>query len=480
MSVRDAYPKPKLPDSHYFLSLARGESMRTFALRPGVVWSILGLGTLLATWGLGATLYIAFHDDMRGSIIARVAEMQYAYEDRLADARAQLDRVTSRQLLDQNSFEGKVHELLSRQAQLEQRASIVATMAGQASQIGETTASLGDRGRQKQAEAAAKATPATALMAIGAAAGAAHPQPASDSVLDSVKAFAPVAPAAPAAASGKPRPLEDPHADRPERTSALPDDRDLRSLADLADAADNPDVAAPTRLGLIAHSLDRMEKRQIATLGQIGQSAGATIARLRSVMDEAGIGAERIAATPAAGGVGGPFIPVAVDKDAPAFDKAVSSVERSLLVEDRLRRAVPFIPVRRPLNGEAEVSSPFGYRPDPFLGRLALHPGLDLVQAWGSTVKATGAGRVVHAGPMGGYGNMVEIDHGAGLATRYGHLSEVLVEEGQTVAAGAVLGRLGSTGRSTGPHLHYEVRVDGEPVDPTRFLRAGGGLLAVE
>ena len=158
----------------------------------------------------------------------------------------------------------------------------------------------------------------------------------------------------------------------------------------------------------------------------------------------------------------------------------MSSVERNLLVEDRLRRAIPFVPVRRPLIGEADVSSPFGYRPDPFLGRPALHPGVDLVQPYGSTVKATGAGRVVHAGPMGGYGNMVEIDHGNGLATRYGHMSEVLVDEGQEVEAGATLGRLGSTGRSTGPHLHYEVRVDGEPVDPTRFLHAGAGLLAAE
>ena len=81
-----------------------------------------------------------------------------------------------------------------------------------------------------------------------------------------------------------------------------------------------------------------------------------------------------------------------------------------------------------------------------------------------------------HAGPLGGYGDMVEIDHGDGLTTRYGHMSEVDVREGDEVAAGAPLGRLGSTGRSTGPHLHYEVRIDGEPVDPERFLRAGEKL----
>jgi murein DD-endopeptidase MepM/ murein hydrolase activator NlpD len=240
-------------------------------------------------------------------------------------------------------------------------------------------------------------------------------------------------------------------------------------------------VAAQTRLSLISHSLDRMEKRQIAALGRIGSAAVETITRLRGVMDEAGIAPDRLAPPPQApGGVGGPYIPVKVDANAPAFDKAVSSVERSLVVEDRLRREVPFAPVRRPLIGQADVSSPYGYRPDPFLGRLALHPGVDLVQAFGATVKATGAGRVVHAGPMGGYGNMVEIDHGGGLATRYGHLSEIFVEEGQEVEAGAALGRLGSTGRSTGPHLHYEVRVDGEPVDPTRFLHAGDGLLTAE
>ena len=179
-------------------------------------------------------------------------------------------------------------------------------------------------------------------------------------------------------------------------------------------------------------------------------------------------------------GVGGPYIPITTDPNAPAFDKEIAHVERAIQAEDRLRAIVPYMPLRRPLFGEANVSSPFGYRPDPFLGRPALHPGIDLVQDYGAEVKSTGAGRVIHAGPMGGYGNMVEIEHGAGLTSRYGHLSEILVEEGQQVKANEVVGRLGSTGRSTGPHLHYEVRIDGEPVDPSRFLKAGGSLHAEE
>ncbi len=110
----------------------------------------------------------------------------------------------------------------------------------------------------------------------------------------------------------------------------------------------------------------------------------------------------------------------------------------------------------------------------------ALHPGVDLVQPFGSEIHATGAGRVVHAGWAGGYGQMVEIDHGNGIATRYGHMSEVLIAEGANVKAGDVIGHIGTTGRSNGPHLHYEVRLDGEPVDPTRFIEAGVDLRTME
>ncbi len=119
------------------------------------------------------------------------------------------------------------------------------------------------------------------------------------------------------------------------------------------------------------------------------------------------------------------------------------------------------------------MSSPFGVRTDPFLGRPAMHTGIDLRGDIGEPVHATANGKVTIAGWEGGYGKMVEIDHGNGLATRYGHLSEIDVKVGQIVRIGQVIGKIGSTGRSTGPHLHYETRVDGEPVDPQKFLRAG-------
>ena len=96
----------------------------------------------------------------------------------------------------------------------------------------------------------------------------------------------------------------------------------------------------------------------------------------------------------------------------------------------------------------------------------------------GDPVRATANGTVESAGPSGGYGNMIEIDHGNGFATRYGHLSEIDVKVGEIVKIGQVIGEVGSTGRSTGPHLHYETRIDGEAVDPQKFLRAGVRLSA--
>jgi murein DD-endopeptidase MepM/ murein hydrolase activator NlpD len=102
-----------------------------------------------------------------------------------------------------------------------------------------------------------------------------------------------------------------------------------------------------------------------------------------------------------------------------------------------------------------------------------MHTGIDMRGDRGEPVHATANGKVSIAGREGGYGNMVEIDHGNGFSTRYGHLSAIEVKVGQRVRIGQEIGRIGSTGRSTGPHLHYETRIKGEPVNPQKFLRAG-------
>jgi murein DD-endopeptidase MepM/ murein hydrolase activator NlpD len=467
MPIREKFPKAQLPRSHYFFSIGRGDSLRTFALRPLTLWAIIALLPLSLLWGGGATLYLAFHDEMLGIYLTHQIEMRNAYEDRIAEARAELDRVASRQLLDQNSFEGKVHDLLLRQAQLEQRGSLVASLA---TQVAEHDLAMTAEIRPHPA---AVKVPVAALNAIEAVSRTGP----SDSVIGAAtRAFAPLPIEIAPPVAPKPRPVEEPR----DYVSVLPKSEADHASADLAAAASNPDLDASARLGLIAYSLDRVERGQLATLGQVATVARDAVAHLSAVVAKTGLSMDNLSAHEPKGGVGGPFIPVSDDPAAPAFDTAVSRAAREIALADRLRRLMPFMPVRRPLFGEASVSSPFGYRPDPFLGRPALHPGVDLVQAFGAEIYSTAAGRVVHAGPFGGYGNMVEVDHGNGLATRYGHMSEVLVTEGQEVKAGAVLGRIGSTGRSTGPHLHYEVRVNDEPVDPERFLEAGAEMFAAQ
>jgi len=210
----------------------------------------------------------------------------------------------------------------------------------------------------------------------------------------------------------------------------------------------------------------------LAALGSVAGAAHAAAAKFETIVQRTGLSLAALKEPQAkdTGGVGGPFI--AASPDDPAFGRAVADASREIDSARKLRKLMPHLPVRYPLVGDATLSSPFGYRPDPFLGRPALHPGIDMVQPYGSEIKATAVGRVTHAGPLGGYGNCVEIDHGNGVVTRYGHMSEVLVEEGETVEIGEAIGRIGSTGRSTGAHLHYEVRVDGEAVDPERFLTA--------
>lgn len=153
--------------------------------------------------------------------------------------------------------------------------------------------------------------------------------------------------------------------------------------------------------------------------------------------------------------------------DALRTDDVTAGLDRLQALSEILVR----LPLASPLT-EFELSDGFGYRIDPFTRSPAVHEGIDLRGAPGSPVYATAAGTVAFAGWQHEYGNMVEIDHGMGLATRYAHLSRVVVRPGEAVELRQRIGLIGSTGRSTGVHLHYEVRVDGRPRNPADFLKA--------
>ena len=348
---------------------------------------------------------------------------------------------------------------MSRQARLERRGAIIAALAGDTE--GRNPSPL------KHREAASSASPTDALGAIQTFG---PPTPAGAGAGEA-RAYAPLSGLRVEPRADKPHPVDEKGETLSALTGAAPP-------APASPTADDLDPAA--RIAIIDHSLDRMDSGQMKALAAIDLSAARAASRDAAIVARTGLDPARLTPPHGESGVGGPFIPAEVDPNAPAFDQALTRAARDLATAERLRALMPFMPVRMPLSGDASVSSPFGYRADPFLGRLALHPGVDLIEAYGDEIHATGAGRVTHAGPMGGYGIMVEIDHGNGLVTRYAHMSKALVDEGQDVVQGAVLGRIGSTGRSTGPHLHYEVRVDGEPVDPERYLRAGADLTAAE
>ena len=139
-----------------------------------------------------------------------------------------------------------------------------------------------------------------------------------------------------------------------------------------------------------------------------------------------------------------------------------------VLVRQRAEDMTRGIPNVWPVQGL--VTSPFGSRISPYGENREMHPGIDIAAAYGSPVAAAGAGQVIFAGRDGGYGGLVVVDHGGQLDTLYGHLSALYVREGQHVRRGQPLGAVGATGRATGAHLHYEVRINGAPVDPRRYL----------
>ena len=171
--------------------------------------------------------------------------------------------------------------------------------------------------------------------------------------------------------------------------------------------------------------------------------------------------------------MGGPFIPLS------GSEAALLRLSETLQRLDQLERTVLSLPSVRPAE-PVVLSSTFGVRSDPFNHRAAMHAGLDIKGQYGQPIYAAAAGRVSRVGQMAGYGNVVMVDHGNGIETRYGHLSSIIATPGTRVKRGQLIGLMGSTGRSTGSHLHYEVRLDGRAVNPTPFLRTDGYLLAME
>ena len=375
---------------------------RQVRIGPVAFWITVGTLIVMAVWSIATGSYFAFKENVLTRLIGRQAEMQFAYEDRIAELRAQVDRVTSRQLLDQEKFEHKLDALLQRQSVLEQRS---AALGGDLSAI--------------------KRVPKSPRGAM------------------------------------KPSPINDtgPFFTLPHMRSAQVESGSLT-----------------VRLNRVALSLDNVEQKQDATLNSMSQQIDGKLTQLHNVLAELHVNLGKHG-NDVTGSLGGPYVPAkAPAAGASGFERELYRVSVQRAQFDRALAQLRAIPLRKPVEGDIDMSSPFGMRMDPFLRGPAIHTGIDLRGDTGEPAHVTASGTVTTASWQGGYGNMVEVDHHNGVSTRYGHLSKILVKVGQHVNMGDIIGLIGSTGRSTGPHLHYETRINDSAVDPQKFLRAGEKL----
>lgn len=404
--------------------LASGDTVRHMTVRPWMAAIAVSLVGVFSIGYLLATSYLVLRDDLIGATMARQARMQYDYEDRIAALRAQVDRVTSRQLLDQQVVEEKVDKLMEQQEALSSRHGKLDALLDRAESSG-----LMEKDAPANSAVAAKGEHAE--------------------LTGSLKAIEKLM------SGGKP-------------ADATPDNTTLAYVPAPETVADRADRV----FSKVTLSLKRIEQDQLNRVQHLTAGASETADEIETIMQNVGVKVPTDIANASISeddGVGGPYVP---PENVDVFDQSMAGLDTALTRLEALRGAAESLPFRNPAPGKL-ITSPFGNRKDPFLGKLALHTGVDFHFNPGEKVKATAPGKVVSAGWAGGYGNMVEIDHGDGISTRYGHMEEVLVKAGDTVKAGDAVGLAGSTGRSTGTHLHYEVRENGHAIDPLYFVNAG-------
>jgi murein DD-endopeptidase MepM/ murein hydrolase activator NlpD len=414
----------------HIIILASGDKVRHMTIRPWMAAVSVCFVSVFSIGYLAATSYLVLRDDLIGGTMARQARMQHEYEDRIAALRAQVDRVTSRQLLDQQVVEDKVEKLLQQQMALSSRHGRLGTLLDRAEESG-----IAEKDVQPEAapvESQKRADASGGLKAIERLIGMGGNAPQQKMAL----AYAPQA-----TSNGQ------------------------EAMSDRADRL----------FSKVTLSLKDIEQQQKTRIDNLTAGASEATDAIMTILARTGVklDADEVAVTPAVtadgDAIGGPFVEPETTE---AFDNSLIGLDTALGRLESVRSQAKKLPFNNP-SPASDITSTFGNRLDPFLGRLALHAGIDFRAPTGTRILATAPGTVITAGKNGGYGNMVEIDHGNGITTRYAHLSTILVNAGDKIRTGEPIARSGSTGRSTGPHLHYEVRLNGEAVDPMRFLTAG-------
>lgn len=268
------------------------------------------------------------------------------------------------------------------------------------------------------------------------------------------------------------------HAKRLEERQAMLDAIVSGKRAMPASLSATPTTVSPL-LGSLLAPLASAEGHQNKLAGRLASATDARYQATAAALGRLGIDANRFHRV--SGAMGGPYepmpsaTPAAKGQPDPAFRALFQSWKRL----EQLQQGIVAIPSQRPVDA-VTFTSGFGVRSDPFRGGAAMHAGVDIPGPIGTAIYATADGIVARGEWANGYGNLVELDHGKGIQTRYGHLSAILVQPGMRVTRGQLIARMGSTGRSTGSHLHYEVRLDGHAVNPMPFLQSANYLVAMQ
>ncbi|GHD48733.1 peptidase M23 [Thalassobaculum fulvum] len=257
---------------------------------------------------------------------------------------------------------------------------------------------------------------------------------------------------------------------------------DLRTviLERSAIASDNDGLR--NQLSSLQRVLEEERDAHRTELRRISDRAQANIRTVEEVIKRTGLKLDAIAPLPPKQimGQGGPFVPYHPDMQVEEDEDSLRvSLTQRLERWEALRGVFVSLPLVPPV-ANYRISSRFGPRVDPLNGRRAMHDGLDMAGPYKEPVTATADGTVVFAGRRRAYGRVVEIDHGHGLMTRYAHLAKITVRRGEAVRLGRTIGLLGSSGRSSGPHVHYEVRYHGRALNPAKFLKAGAYVQSKE
>ncbi|HEY2034269.1 MAG TPA: M23 family metallopeptidase [Rhizomicrobium sp.] len=430
--------------------------------------TMAGLALIFLGWVAFASVNVIFKDRIIAAKDHRYQSMQSTYENRVADLQLSYDELNNALVGAEDHFKNVADELQNKQR-------TVAKLLSRKEQVDSTFQSL-------QAKAVGPSSGDNAG-GDGDITVAPNSNSASDSVGDEDSE-----------AGGGSQLNVMPQAPRPQPRTAKPvkasflDDavgklagaffhqQTPARLMPSASVMKNPAFRA---LAEQTERIRHMSGNETALLVGVDSQVSSRIALLQTVIRRVGMNPDTFEQQR---GVGGPDVPLGemhIDGISDQrFIAAYASAGAHGEELDELFAGLSHVPLTTPVHGsQYEITSGFGGRVDPFTHRVSFHPGIDFAGPWGSNIASTAPGTVVFAGPRGGYGNMVEIDHGYGIHTRYGHMSAILVHVGQKVSKGSVVGKLGSTGRSTGPHVHYEVWLADVVRDPSRFIEAGRHVL---